>query len=159
MGFLDRFKKKKEQELGGVDLQKSEEAKTDAKPAGKKSAKPASDTKKKTEAKPTVKKTTKTKKVVRAEIAGVILSPVITEKATRLASVNQYVFRVVPKSTRIQVRMAFRELYGVMPIRVNIINMRAESVRFGRIRGKKKAWKKAIITVPKGKEIQIYEGV
>jgi large subunit ribosomal protein L23 len=166
MKFLDRFKKQKEQELeSGIAPKESEEKqvkdravkkdkkteKPEEKKVDKKAVKESASRKK-----PTVARSAKE---VRVELTKVIIAPVITEKATYLASRNQYVFRVVPRATRIEVRTAFKELYGVLPKKVNIIKMRGEPVRFGRVRGKQKAWKKAIISVPKGKDIQVYEGV
>ena len=169
MGFLDKLKKNKEQEMESSVVSKVDELKEKVdKPESSKETKPEKEKKAKKE--PKEKKTkkevvkkekvsTKSAKVVRATLSKSILSPVITEKATYLAAQNKYVFRVDPNATRVEIKIAFRELYGVLPEKVNIVRMRGNRVRFGRIRGKQSSWKKAIITVPKGKEIQVYEGV
>ncbi len=148
MGLLDRFKKQKEVEVGGAkaavvsDVKKEEGKKT--KTVAKKEA-------------PNEEK--KLVKVVRAETARVIISPLITEKAGHLATQHTYVFEVMPKATRTQIASAFRELYGVKAERVNTLKMRPEPVSFGRSSGKQKGRKKAMITIAKGKSIQVYEGV
>jgi large subunit ribosomal protein L23 len=150
MGLLDRFKKQKEVEVGGAkaavasDVKKEVSKKTKAAPKAEKKEAP---------------KETKQSKVVRAETARVIISPLITEKAGHLATQNTYVFEVLPKATRTQIASAFRELYGVKAERVNTVKMRAEPVAFGRSSGKQKGRKKAMITIAKGKSIQVYEGV
>ncbi len=91
--------------------------------------------------------------------ANLILRPMVTEKAAHLASVGQYVFCVHPNANRIQIRSAIRAMYGVTPVSVNIQVMEGKQVRFGRTFGKRKDWKKAIVTLPKGKTIEVYEGV
>ncbi len=147
MGLLDRFKGKKEKELATSDAPKQVEAVKKTKTEGPKDV----------AKKDVVKK--ETRKAVRAETARVIIAPLVTEKAAHLVAARTYVFRVDTRATRVQVASAFKELYGIVPTRVNIVNSRRESVRFGRSMGKQKAIKKAMITVPKGKEIQIYEGI
>ncbi|MEK7105549.1 MAG: 50S ribosomal protein L23 [Patescibacteria group bacterium] len=146
MALLDRFKKKKEVEMSGAEAKVASDVK---KPESKKA-----DVKKKEE-KAEPKKT----KVVRGETTRVIMAPVVSEKAAHLAAKNTYVFRVHPSANRVQVAQAFKELYNIQPTSVNVVNLRREPVRFGRHFGKQKAWKKAMITLPKGKSIQIYEGV
>ncbi len=147
MSLLDRFKNKKEKELTSESPKKVETVEKKE----KKTEKEGEKTEK--------KETTKAKKVLRGETTRVIVAPVVTEKAAHLAEKNTYVFRVQVKATRVQVASAFKELYGVQPVRVNMVNLRAEPVRFGRSKGRERAWKKAYITTPKGKSIQVYEGV
>ncbi|MDA1038146.1 MAG: 50S ribosomal protein L23 [bacterium] len=100
------------------------------------------------------------KKVSSTEFArAVLISPIITEKSATLASEGKYVFQIKPDAGRIEVKQAIFEVYGVRPVSVNIQRYRRDSVRFQRRLGKQKAWKKAIVTVPKGKTIDVYEGV
>ncbi len=89
----------------------------------------------------------------------VLVRPVITEKAADLGVENKYVFAVNPKANKIEVAKAIDELYGVKPLAVNIIKVRGKKVRQGRYIGKRKDWKKAIVTLPAGKTIKVYEGV
>lgn len=89
----------------------------------------------------------------------VLVKPLITEKAADLGSQDKYVFEVGVSSNKIEVAKAVNEVYGVKPVSVNIVNMKGKTKRQGRHMGKRRDWKKAIITLPKGKTINIYEGV
>lgn len=88
-----------------------------------------------------------------------LVRPLITEKAAEMATHNKYAFEVGIKSNKIEIAKAIEEVYGVKPTNVNIIRIDGKKVNYGRIQGKRKNWKKAIITLPKGKSINIYEGV
>ncbi|MBI4713940.1 50S ribosomal protein L23 [Candidatus Uhrbacteria bacterium] len=89
----------------------------------------------------------------------VILKPMVTEKAAHLAAKGQYVFAVSPRATKVQVKNAIRTMYGMTPVSVNMQVVEGKAVRFGRSIGKRKNWKKAIVTLPEGKKIEVYEGV
>ena len=91
--------------------------------------------------------------------AGIIVRPLITEKAAHLAAQGQYVFAVNVHANRIDVRRAIRAMYGILPTSVNIQNIDGKHVQRGRTKGTRKNWKKAIVTLPKGKTIEVYEGV
>ncbi len=94
-----------------------------------------------------------------AFVPSVIVKPLVTEKSAILASKNMYVFVVKNDANSIQVSAAVQKMYDVKPLSVNMINVRGKIVRRGRVSGKRKAWKKAIVTLPKGKSLNIYEGV
>ncbi|MFA4845956.1 MAG: 50S ribosomal protein L23 [Patescibacteria group bacterium] len=89
----------------------------------------------------------------------VIVRPLVTEKSAVMASANTYVFVVRNNANRIAVRSAIKQMYGITPVRVNIQNVPGKWVRFGRSQGKRSDWKKALVTLPKGKTINVYEGV
>jgi len=88
-----------------------------------------------------------------------LVKPLVTEKATNLSADNKYVFVVDKSANKIEVAKAIESVYGVKPVEVNIINMKGKRVSRGRIRGQRKDWKKAIVTLAKGDTITIYEGV
>lgn len=89
----------------------------------------------------------------------VIIKPLVTEKVSGLGALNKYVFAVAKNTNKIEVAKAIKEIYDLKPADVNVIRMSGKKVRYGRISGKRKDWKKAIITLPKGETIKIYEGV
>lgn len=89
----------------------------------------------------------------------VIVRPLVTEKSAVLASKNAYVFAVAKNATKVDISMAIRAMYGVQPESVNVSNVRGKVVRRGKVTGQRKAWKKAIVTLPAGKSLNIYEGV
>jgi large subunit ribosomal protein L23 len=89
----------------------------------------------------------------------VLVKPLVTEKAANLGVLNKYVFEINTSANKIEVAKAIKEIYGILPINVNIIKVLGKKVRSGRMTGKRKGWKKAVITLPAGKTINIYEGV
>lgn len=89
----------------------------------------------------------------------ILVKPLITEKAANLGADNKYVFAVETGANKIEVAKAIKEVYGIKPTAVNIIRTSGKKVRHGKLRGKRKDWKKAMVTLPKGKSINIYEGV
>lgn len=89
----------------------------------------------------------------------VLIKPLITEKAANLGTENKYVFEAAVSANKIEIAKAINEVYGIMPVSVNIINMQGKKVRSGKFQGKRKSWKKAIVMLPKDKTINIYEGV
>ncbi len=153
MGFLDRFKKQKEQEVEKaapvVSRAKEKETTTEKTPAPAKAAKSALD----------AKKPSKAKAKMKEDVVGVLIRPVVTEKSAILASHGQYVFAVRDDANRVAVSHAVKMMYGVQPVAVNIQNIRAQSVRFGRRSGTRKAWKKAMVRLPKGTSLDVYAGV
>ncbi len=158
MGILERFKTKKGEEKVSMPAKAVRE--TGAGDVKEKSGKAGSGSAGKAATKKAAAKKSETaSSVLRQGLEGVILRPMVTEKAAHLASTGQYVFSVHPDANRIQIRSAVGAMYGVLPVSVNIQVVRGKVVRFGRSNGKRKNWKKAIVTLPKGKTIDIYAGV
>lgn len=89
----------------------------------------------------------------------VLVSPLITEKATTLVGENKYVFIVTEGANKIEIAKAIKATYGVTPVKVNVANVSGKKVARGRIRGQRSDWRKAVVTLAKGESIQIYEGV
>ncbi len=89
----------------------------------------------------------------------ILIKPLVTEKATNLGTENKYVFAVARNTNKIEINKAIQELYGVTPVAVNIINLGGKKVRYGRVEGKTKKWKKAVITLREGETIKVFEGV
>lgn len=89
----------------------------------------------------------------------VIVRPLVTEKSARSESAGKYTFVVARWASKVQVRQAIKELYGIAPMAVNMVNVQGKRVRFGRTAGRRSDFKKAVITLPKGKTITIHEGV
>lgn len=148
MGFLDKFKSKFEQ-IGRKQV-RSKKEKTAA-PAEAKEEKEGPKEEAPKEEQPTVvKKET-------GEAHRILIHSLVSEKTATLAGDGKYVFVVAPKADKIQVKNAVQAVYGTRPVDVNIITQRGKAVRFGRNFGKRKSIKKAIVTMPKGKTLPIYE--
>lgn len=84
-----------------------------------------------------------------------LLRPILTEKSTRLTSHNQYVFAVPTSASKIEVRDAVYAAYGVRPVHVTTRTVRGKSIRFGLVKGTQKSWKKATVSLPSGKTIDV----
>ena len=89
--------------------------------------------------------------------AHVLIRPHISEKSSNLGALNQYVFEIDPRVSKSHVACAVYDLYGVHPSAVRTIRLSGKQLRFGKTAGTTKAWKKAIITLPKGKSIDVYK--
>lgn len=87
--------------------------------------------------------------------SSILVRPIVTEKSLLASGKHVYVFEVALKATKISIKKAFFNLYGVMPTGVNTITMAGKEVRFGQRKGRRKDWKKACVTVPKDKTVDI----
>ena len=87
----------------------------------------------------------------------VLIKPIITEKASNFGELNKYVFEVTPGANKFEIKKAIQVVYGFTPAKVNIIPVKGRKIRYGRIQGRTKAWKKAIITLKPGDRIELYE--
>lgn len=98
-------------------------------------------------------------KAAKTELAGrlshVLVRPHITEKAGRAAEKNQYIFQVARRSTKPEIGDAFEALYGIKPTAIQVVNIPRKARRLGRFSGFKSGYKKAIISLPKGKTIEL----
>ncbi len=89
----------------------------------------------------------------------VLIKPLVTEKVANQTENSKYVFEVSKDSNKIEIAKAVKEVYGAEATKVNVVNMDGKRKRVGRTMGKRKDWKKAIVTLKKGKTINVYEGV
>ena len=90
---------------------------------------------------------------------GVILAPVITEKATNITSSRQYTFRVARAATKTVIKSAVESLFNVKVTDVNTHNRQGKTKRFkGRV-GLRSDVKFAIVTLAEGNTIDIQTGV
>jgi large subunit ribosomal protein L23 len=88
-----------------------------------------------------------------------ILSPIVTEKSTNLSDQNKIIFKVHNKANKKNLKTNIEKIFKVNVIKVNIIN---KKTRIKTTRGKKvrvKGFKKAIITLKKGQNIDLTTGI
>jgi large subunit ribosomal protein L23 len=89
----------------------------------------------------------------------ILLGPVISEKATRIADANgQIVFRVLPDATKPEIKSAVESLFDVKVKSVNMANVKGKVKRHGQRIGKRKDWKKAYVCLHEGQDIN-FSGV
>jgi len=87
----------------------------------------------------------------------VIVRPVISEKSTELMELNKYVFQIPIKANKLMVAQAVKELFGVKPVKINIVRVRGKRKRVRYQFGNTAAWKKAIVTLKEGEKIDVFE--
>ncbi len=85
----------------------------------------------------------------------IVKNPLITEKATQIGALNQYVFLVDKNATKPEVRKVIEAAYKVKVERVNVINVKSKVRRLGRSVGEKPGYKKAIVTLKEGSKIEV----
>ncbi len=88
-----------------------------------------------------------------------IISPFVTEKSTNLSEQNKVTFKVHPKANKKNLKNNIEKIFKVNVTKVNIIN---KKMRIKTTRGKKvkvKGFKKAIVTLKKGQNIDLTTGI
>jgi large subunit ribosomal protein L23 len=88
----------------------------------------------------------------------VLIAPVVSEKSYSLITDRKYTFRVHEDAHKTQVRQAVEQLFEVQVQSVNIIKVQSKPKRRGMARGRRPGWKKAIVQLREGHEIEIFEG-
>jgi large subunit ribosomal protein L23 len=90
----------------------------------------------------------------------IIIRPVVTEKTNiQKEAANQVTFEVDRKANRIEVRRAIERIFNVRVAKVRTMQIRGKFKRRGRVLGKRRDWKKAVVTLRPGDRIEFFEGV
>tara|TARA_B100000287_G_scaffold342568_1_gene329306 strand:- start:191 stop:481 length:291 start_codon:yes stop_codon:yes gene_type:complete len=88
-----------------------------------------------------------------------IISPLITEKSTNLSAQNKIVFKVADSANKKNLKKRIEKIFKVNVTKINIINKKS---RLKLTRGRKvkvAGYKKAIITLKKGQNIDLTTGI
>lgn len=111
----------------------------------------------------TTKKTIKESTINAPKATGtahrILLRALLSEKTTRAESKGAYTFMVDIDATKPAIMRAVTEVYGVRPVAVRTSITGGKQGRFGRFNGRRRDWKKAMVTMPEGKTISIHTGV
>jgi large subunit ribosomal protein L23 len=89
----------------------------------------------------------------------VIVSPVVTEKATRLNEISQVTFRVALDATKPEIKAAVEKLFDVKVEAVNTVVMKGKTKRFRGREGQRSDWKKAMVRLQAGQTIDLTTGL
>ena len=88
-----------------------------------------------------------------------IISPVVTEKSTNLSNQNKITFKVPFGANKKSLKKNVEKIYKVNVIKINIINKKT-SIKISRGKKiKKKGYKKAVITLKQGQNIDLTTGI
>ncbi len=85
--------------------------------------------------------------------------PIITEKSTLMQENGRYSFEVATSATKLQIKRAVEEAFGVRVIKVNTMNVPGKRKRYGPRTSILPSRKKALVTLAPGQTITIFEGV
>jgi len=90
----------------------------------------------------------------------IIRRPIITEKGTSLKDMNnQLLFEVDQKANKSEIKKAIEKVFRVTVLSVRTQNRLGKRKRLGRSVGRRRSWKKAIVTLRQGDRVDFFEGV
>lgn len=90
----------------------------------------------------------------------VLRRPISTEKSNFQADFeSQYTFEVDRRANKVQIKKAVEQAFDVDVLAVNVMNMPGKPRRYGRYQGRTARWKKAVVTLAPGQQIEFFEGV
>lgn len=84
----------------------------------------------------------------------VLLAPHVSEKTTVAAEMQgRHTFRVARNATKLEIRKAVEKLFDVKVDSVQVINVNGKVKRFGRSVGRRSDWKKAVVRLAEGQDL------
>ena len=90
----------------------------------------------------------------------IVIRPIITEKSMAGIGMQKYTFEVAKSATKVDIKRAVEELFGVKVSKVNTLHVRGHLRRQGRTEGYTPSWKKAVVTLTEdSKSIEFFEGM
>ena len=94
------------------------------------------------------------------DIYKVIKEPHITEKGSLQKKLtNQISFKVDRKANKVEIRQAVETLFKTKVLDVKTLNVKGKKRRLGRNVGKRPDWKKAMVKLAPGENIEFFEGM
>jgi len=95
---------------------------------------------------------------------GKVIKPIVTEKMTDLSEkLNRYAFMVEKSANKVEIKNEIEALYDVTVETVNTMvyagKNKTRYTKAGVISGRTKAYKKAVVTVKEGDEIDFYSNI
>ena len=85
----------------------------------------------------------------------IIKAPIITEKSGAQAQVGQYVFKVDAKANKTEIKLAIEKIFKVHVKEIRTVNVKPKKRRVGRYSGLTNRYKKAIVTLADGEQIDL----
>jgi large subunit ribosomal protein L23 len=94
--------------------------------------------------------------------AQILIRPLYTEKIARLQDAeNKYAFEVYRRANKIEIRKEIEKQFDVKVEKIQTMNVRGkirqQMTRAGRFHGRRPDWKKAVVTLAKGDQIDLFE--
>tara|TARA_B100001105_G_C22065449_1_gene304194 strand:+ start:245 stop:538 length:294 start_codon:yes stop_codon:yes gene_type:complete len=88
-----------------------------------------------------------------------IISPNITEKSTSMSEFNKIVFKVHKDASKKLIKKNIEKIFKVNVIKVNTVNLKGKSKMVRNRKTFKPGYKKAIVTLKKGQNIDLATGI
>ena len=88
-----------------------------------------------------------------------IISPSITEKSTILSEFNKVVFKVNKKANKSSIKKSIEKIFKVNVVKINTVNIKGKTKLVKNKKSFKPGYKKAIITLKKGQNIDLSTGI
>ena len=90
----------------------------------------------------------------------VIIRALVTEKGTRMREAgNRFLFQVHRDANKLEIKQAIETVFSVHVESVQTQNVIGKEKRLGRYVGSRSSWKKAIVTLREGDNIDLFEEV
>ena len=89
----------------------------------------------------------------------VLVGPLVTEKTTLLSENGQIAFRVRLDATKAEIRKAVENLFDVKVTAVNTLRVKGKTKLFRGRRGRRSDYKKAIVTLAEGQNVDFLAGL
>jgi len=91
-----------------------------------------------------------------SRLAQVLVAPIVSEKATRIAEKhNQVLFKVLRNATKPEIKAAVETMFKVEVESVRTVNIKGKTKRFGRTIGRRDNIKKAYVALKPGHELNL----
>jgi large subunit ribosomal protein L23 len=88
----------------------------------------------------------------------IVVRPIITERGSASMSIGRYTFEFSIRANKHQIKKAVEDLFKVHVIDVNTMIVKGKIRGFGRSFGRRKNWKKAVVSLKEGDSIPLFEG-
>ena len=88
-----------------------------------------------------------------------IISPNITEKSTSMSEFNKIVFKVHKDASKKLIKKNIEKIFKVNVIKVNTVNLKGKTKMVKNKKTFKPGYKKAIVTLKKGQNIDLATGI
>ena len=88
-----------------------------------------------------------------------IISPLVTEKSTNLSEQNKIVFKVPSSANKVNLKSNIEKIFKVNVTKINIVNKKTRIKTTNRGSKKISGYKKAIVTIKKGQNIDLTSGI
>ena len=89
-------------------------------------------------------------------VYNVIVRPIVSERSYDLMEQGKYTFEVARQAPKEEIAAAIEKLFGVHVVKVNTMWVKPKNKRVRYQYGKTRTWKKAVVTIAAGEQIEVF---